>query len=109
MCLSDFRANLAVHLARSPLNHSYSYASADDSATCCAIFTLKPNPSCNMRVSAVPLKIKRALHLFESPAWHTVGIDHRCPNIAVAQKLRINYAVVLAIKIIDKFTSIMLL
>ena len=30
LCLFGFRANLAVHLARSPLNYSYGYASACD-------------------------------------------------------------------------------
>jgi hypothetical protein len=52
LCLSGFRANLASHIARSSLNHSYGYASADDRTICFAIFTLKPDPSCNMRVNA---------------------------------------------------------
>ena len=56
LCLFSFRANLAVHLALSSLNHSYSYASTDDCATCCAIFTLKPNPSCNMRANPVTIQ-----------------------------------------------------
>jgi hypothetical protein len=51
MCLSGYRANLASHIARSSLNHSYGYASADDRTICFAIFTLKPDPSCNMRVN----------------------------------------------------------
>lgn len=50
LCLSGFRANLAKQIARSSLNHSYGYASADDPTICFAIFTLKPDPSCNMRV-----------------------------------------------------------
>ena len=58
MCLSGFITNLAVHLARSPLNHSYGYASADDRATCCAIFTLKPNPSCKIRVKTGILTVR---------------------------------------------------
>ena len=51
LCLSGFRANLASHLARSPLNHSYGYSPAGDRTTCFATFTLKPDPSCNMRVN----------------------------------------------------------
>jgi len=34
--VSGFWNNLAAHLAPSPLNHSYSYASAGDRATCFA-------------------------------------------------------------------------
>lgn len=36
-------------------------------------------------VSAV-LKIQRAFQFLYCPARHTVGIDHRCPYVAVAQK-----------------------
>jgi len=37
--LFGFRPNLALHLGRSPLNHSYGYASADDRPTCFAGLT----------------------------------------------------------------------
>ena len=42
--LSGFWNNLAAHLARSPLNHSYCYASAGDRATCFARLPQKPDP-----------------------------------------------------------------
>jgi hypothetical protein len=38
--LNEFRRNLAANLARSPLIHSYGYASAGDRATLFAIFPL---------------------------------------------------------------------
>jgi hypothetical protein len=40
MCLNEFRKNLASNLDRSPLIHSYCYASADDQSTLFAIFPL---------------------------------------------------------------------
>jgi hypothetical protein len=40
--LFGLRPNLASHLERSPLSHSHGYASADDSSTCFASFTLIP-------------------------------------------------------------------
>ena len=44
LCLYDFRQNLTVHHARSPLNHSYSYGSSDDHPTCFASFSLAIEP-----------------------------------------------------------------
>ena len=38
--LFGLSANLALHLERSPLRHSYGYAPADDRPGCCASFTL---------------------------------------------------------------------
>jgi hypothetical protein len=38
--LNEFRKNLAANLARSPLIHSYGYASAGDRPTLFAIFPL---------------------------------------------------------------------
>ena len=38
--LNEFRKNLAANLDRSPLIHSYSYASADDQSTLLATFPL---------------------------------------------------------------------
>jgi len=38
--LNEFRKNLAANLDRSPLIHSYCYASADDRPTLFAIFPL---------------------------------------------------------------------
>jgi len=38
--LNEIRKNLAVNLDRSPLIHSYSYASADDQSILFAIFPL---------------------------------------------------------------------
>jgi len=38
--LNEFRKNLAVNLDRSPLIHSYGYASAGDQSTLFAIFPL---------------------------------------------------------------------
>lgn len=32
------------------------------------------------------LKIQRTLHFFDSPAWHTVGVNHRRPDIGMAEK-----------------------
>jgi len=40
MCLNEFRKNLAANLDRSPLIHSYCYASAGDQSTLFAIFFL---------------------------------------------------------------------
>jgi len=40
--LFGFRLNLASHLERSPLSHSYGYVSADDRPSCLASFTLIP-------------------------------------------------------------------
>jgi hypothetical protein len=40
LCLNEFRKNLAANLDRSPLIHSYCYASAGDQSTLFAIFTL---------------------------------------------------------------------
>jgi hypothetical protein len=40
MCLNEFRKNLAANLDRSPLIHSYCYASAGDQSTLFAIFPL---------------------------------------------------------------------
>ena len=38
--LNEFRKNLAANLGRSPLIHSYGYASAGDQPTLFAIFSL---------------------------------------------------------------------
>jgi hypothetical protein len=38
--LNEFRKNLTANVDRSPLMHSYSYASADDQSTLFAIFPL---------------------------------------------------------------------
>jgi len=40
LCLNEFRKNLAANLDRSPLIHSYCYASAGDRPTLFAIFLL---------------------------------------------------------------------
>jgi hypothetical protein len=40
MCLNEFRKNLAANLDRSPLIHSYCYASAGDQSTLFARFPL---------------------------------------------------------------------
>jgi hypothetical protein len=40
LCLNEFRKNLAANVDRSPLIHSYCYASADDRSTLFAIFPL---------------------------------------------------------------------
>jgi len=40
LCLNEFRKNLAANLYRSPLIHSYCYASAGDRSTLFAIFPL---------------------------------------------------------------------
>jgi hypothetical protein len=40
LCLNEFRNNLAANLDRSPLIHSYCYASAADRSTLFAIFPL---------------------------------------------------------------------
>ena len=40
LCLNEFRKNLAANLDRSPLIHSYCYASAGDQSTLFAIFPL---------------------------------------------------------------------
>jgi hypothetical protein len=42
--LYEFRPNLALHLKRSLLNHSYGYASAGDRPTCLASFALLLEP-----------------------------------------------------------------
>ena len=42
--LNEFRKNLAANLGRSPLIHSYGYASADDQPTLFAIFLLNSVP-----------------------------------------------------------------
>jgi hypothetical protein len=42
--LFEFRPNLALHLGRSLLNHSYGYASAGDRPTCLARFGLLLEP-----------------------------------------------------------------
>ncbi len=42
--LNEFRKNLAANLGRSPLIHSYGYASADDQPTLFAIFPLNSVP-----------------------------------------------------------------
>jgi len=41
LCLNEIRKNLAANLDRSPLIHSYCYASAGDQSTLFAIFPLK--------------------------------------------------------------------
>jgi hypothetical protein len=53
LCLNEFRKNLAANLDRSPLIHSYCYASAGDRPTLFTSFPLKFVPSYNMRVSHV--------------------------------------------------------
>jgi hypothetical protein len=40
LCLNEFRKNMAANLDRSPLIHSYCYASADDQLTLFARFLL---------------------------------------------------------------------
>jgi hypothetical protein len=40
LCLNEFRKNLAANVDRSPLIHSYGYASAGDRSTLFAIFPL---------------------------------------------------------------------
>jgi hypothetical protein len=40
LCLNEFRKNLAANLDRSPLIHSYCYASAGDQPTLFASFPL---------------------------------------------------------------------
>jgi hypothetical protein len=40
--LFGFRANLALHLERSPLSHSFGYDSAADRPSCFASYTLIP-------------------------------------------------------------------
>jgi hypothetical protein len=40
MCLNESRKNMAANLDRSPLIHSYCYASAGDQSTLFAIFPL---------------------------------------------------------------------
>jgi len=40
LCLNEFRKNLAAKVDRSPLIHSYCYASAGDQSTLFAIFPL---------------------------------------------------------------------
>ena len=40
LCLNEFRENLAANLDRSPLIHSYCYASVGDQSTLFAIFPL---------------------------------------------------------------------
>ncbi len=42
--LFEFRPNLALHLERSPLNHSDGYASAGDRPICLASFALLLEP-----------------------------------------------------------------
>jgi len=42
--LNEIRKNLAANLDRSPLIHSYCYASADDQSTLFAIFPLSSVP-----------------------------------------------------------------
>jgi hypothetical protein len=42
--LIGFRKNLASHFDRSPLNHSYGYASAGDRPNCFASFSLNSDP-----------------------------------------------------------------
>jgi hypothetical protein len=41
LALFGFMTNLASHLERSPLIHSYGYASAGDRSTCFASLTIK--------------------------------------------------------------------
>jgi len=48
--LNEFRKNMANNLDRSPLIHSYCYASAGDQSRLFAIFRLIFVPSYNMRV-----------------------------------------------------------
>jgi hypothetical protein len=38
------------------------------------------------RKTSHALEIQRALRLLHRPAWHAVGIDHRGPDIGVAEK-----------------------
>lgn len=44
LVLFGFSPNLAAHLERSSLNHSYRYASADDRPSCFSSSTLNPKP-----------------------------------------------------------------
>jgi len=44
MYLIGFSKNLASHFDRSPLNHSYGYASAGDRPNCFASFSLNSDP-----------------------------------------------------------------
>ena len=49
--LYEPRPNLALHLERSPLKHSYGYASAGDRPTCLARFALNLESRREMRTS----------------------------------------------------------
>jgi hypothetical protein len=42
--LFEFRPNLALHLERSPLKHSYGYASTGDRPSCLASYALLLEP-----------------------------------------------------------------
>jgi len=44
MCLIGFSKNLASHFDRSPLKHSYGYASAGDHPNCFTSFSLNSDP-----------------------------------------------------------------
>jgi len=52
--LNEFRKNLAANLDRSPLIHSYGYASAGDRPTLFAIFLLTNSSGTNLNSSAGP-------------------------------------------------------
>ena len=52
--LNEFRKNLAANLDRSPLIHSYCYASAGDRPTLFAIFPLTNSSGTNLNSSAGP-------------------------------------------------------
>ncbi len=44
LVLFEIRPNLALHLGRSPLKHSYGYAAAGDRPSCLASFALLLEP-----------------------------------------------------------------
>jgi hypothetical protein len=52
--LNEVRKNLAANLDRSPLIHSYGYASAGDRPTLFAIFPLTNSSGANLNSSAGP-------------------------------------------------------
>ena len=54
LCLNKVRKNLAANLDRSPLTHSYGYASAGDRPTLFAIFPLTNSSGTNLNSSAGP-------------------------------------------------------
>ncbi len=54
LCLNEVRKNLAANLVRSPLTHSYGYASAGDRPILFAIFPLTNSSGTNLNSFAGP-------------------------------------------------------